>query len=127
MATGVPALLLDTCIILDIIRAPIREQIAVQDIAAVHTLLKRATRTPPEVCLIIAEQPQREFLEHFDSIERETAAELKKATERLSGILTRILALSPAQGIPGTIDLQSLGFPATSRQLAEKIVEMSSF
>lgn len=122
---GVPVLFLDTCLILDIVRAPIREPISVPDIQAVHTLLSRVAQTPPTVSVVIADQVEHEFQEHIEKVERETLTELKRTRERFAGILERMAALAPSHDIPDSVDLVSLGFPAKGRQLAEQIVQKS--
>ena len=124
--TGSPLLLLDSCMILDIVRAPIREQMGVHDIEAVHTLVERATHVPHQVSLVIAEQVNNEFLENIDAVENETRNELQKTQSRLIGILERMGALSSTNHIPSNIDLLSLGFPEKARQLAQQIVQTST-
>ena len=124
--TDSPLLLLDTCMILDIVRAPIREQIGVHDIEAVHTVIERATQAPHKVSLVIVEQVNNEFLENIDAVEKETRNELQKTQDRFMGSLKRMEALSSANHIPSNIDLSSLGFPEKGRQLAEQIVQTST-
>jgi PIN domain len=126
VTADVPVLLLDTCFILDIVRAPIRDNFGVHDIDAVSTLLERLLKTPPGVSLVITELVKHEFFEHIDEIESKTLKALNSLTEQVASILERMAALSPGQDIPRGIDLQSLGFPANSRRLAEKIFHMST-
>ena len=120
-----PLLLLDTCIILDIVRAPIREQMSIHDIEAVHTVIDRPVQSPSSVFLVIAKQVEDEFLEYIDAIEEETHTGLQKAQDRFTGILKRMGALSSVNHVPSIIELSSLGFPAKGRQLAEQIVQTS--
>lgn len=122
---GVPILFLDTCIVLDIVRAPIREAIGVHDIAAVHTLIERATRTPPEVSLVINQQVHGEFLTNIDEVEKDVVRSLKTLGDQLSGVLTRMSALCSTVQIPGNVNLLSLGFPKIGRQLADKLLQSS--
>ena len=121
----VPVLLLDTCTILDVVRAPIREQLGIHNIDAVHTLIGRAAAAPPAVSFVITEQVLQEFREHVDAVETKTRDALKKAADGLASILTRMQALSPDDCIPGAVDLLSLGFPKKGRHLAEHIVQAS--
>ena len=121
----VPVLVLDTCTILDVVRAPVREQLGTHDIDAVHALIGCAVAAPPTVSLVITAQALEEFREHVDAGETETHDALEKAGERSAAILTRMQALSPDDSIPGAIDLLSLGFPKRSRHLAEHIVQAS--
>lgn len=122
----IPVLLLDTCTILDVVRAPVRNQLGVHDIHAVHTLIGRAVEAPPTVSFVITEQVHREFLEHIEAVETEAHDELEKAANRFVEILKRIRALCPDDCIPGAVDLLSLGFPQRGRILSEQIVQTSS-
>ena len=107
--------MLDTCMIFDIVRAPVREKIRINDIAAAHGLLMEADHSPRKIWLVITEQVNHEFSNHIDSVESETEEKLRSVTERIAKILKRMAAISPTQGIPDKIDLLSLGFPAAGR------------
>ena len=121
----VPVLLLDSCTILDVVRAPVREQVGTHDIDAVHALIGRVGATPPTVSFVITAQAVEEFQEHVDAVETETHDVLKKTMERTAAILTRMQALSPDHDILDAVDLLSLGFPKRGRHLAENIVQAS--
>ena len=121
-----PLLLLDTCVILDIVQAPIREQMGVHDIEAVHTVIERSVQVPSKVSLVIAKQVKKEFLELIDAIEKDTYTKLRKSQDHFSGILKRIEALFSTNQIPNIVDLPLSDFPAKCRQLAEQIVQTST-
>ena len=121
-----PVLLLDTCTILDVVRAPVLEQVGIHDIEAVHTLIGRATGESPRVSLVICEQVHQEFRENIDAVERQTRIRIDKAMDCFGGIVKRMQALSPEDDIPDPVKLSSLGFPKAGRDLAEVIVQMSS-
>ena len=121
----VPVLLLDTCTILDVVRAPVRDQLGTHDIDAVHALMGRTAAAPPTVSFVITAHALEEFREHVDKVETETHDALEKAVDSSAAILTRMQALSPDDSIPGAIDLLSLGFPRRGRDLAEQIVQAS--
>ena len=120
-----PVLLLDTCTILDVVRAPVRNQLGVHDIQAVHTLIGRSAGAPPTVSFVITAQVLREFQDHIGSVETETHDALEKAANEFAEILTRIGALYPNVCIPGAVDLLSLGLPQRGRNLSDKIVQTS--
>ena len=122
----VPVLLLDTCTILDVVRAPVRDQLGTHDINAVHTLIGRAAAAQPTVSFVITAQVLQEFREHIDVVETETGDALEKAADRFAAILRRMQALCPDDCIPGAVELVSLGFPERGRQLADQIVQSSS-
>ncbi len=122
----VPVLLLDTCTILDVVRAPVRDQMGTHDIRAVHTLIGRAAGAQPTVSFVITAQVLQEFREHIDEVETETGDALKRASDRFTAILRRMQALSPEDCIPGAVELASLGFPERGRQIADQIIQSSS-
>ena len=124
--TVTPVLLLDTCSILDIVRAPTREQVSVHDIKAVHSLLDRATGSTRQVSLVVTQQVIKEFEEHLDDVARDCCKAIRKASDSHAGILERIRALSLSNNLPGTVDLPSLGFPERSRCLAKQVIQASS-
>ena len=120
-----PVLLLDTCTILDVIRAPVRTQLGVHDIQAVHTLIGRAAGAPPTVSFVITAQVLQEFREHIEAVVTEAHDKLKKAANEFAEILTRIRALYPDICIPDAVDLLSLGLPQRGRTLSEQIIQTS--
>ena len=120
-----PVLLLDTCTILDVVRAPVRNQLGVHDIQAVHTLMGRTAGAPPTVSFVITEQVLQEFRDHIEAVETEALNALKKAANEFAGILKRIRALCPGDRIPGAVDLLSLGLPQRGRNLSEQIIQTS--
>lgn len=125
MDAKVPLLLLDTCIILDIVRVPIREQMKIHDIKAVHTVIERAVQVPPGISVVISEQVKQEFLENIDKVEDEMNAELQKVQDRLKGINERITALS-STNINSKDNDMSLASPVQGRQIAEEIIQTST-
>lgn len=121
-----PVLLLDTCSILDIVRAPVREQIGVHDIKAIHTLLAWTTGPTRQASLVVTKQVITEFHRHLDEVAQECDRAIRKASSSHTGILERMKALSPSSvNLPSSIDLASFGFPGESRCLAEKVVTAS--
>ena len=121
----VPVLLLDTCTILDVVRAPLLDQLGVHDIEAVHALIDRASEASPSVFMVITEQVQQEFREHIEAVETDTRRGIKKVTDGFARILKRMQALSLENHMPSPVDLSSLGFPRIGRCLAEQIVGAS--
>ena len=121
---GIPVLLLDTCSILDIVRAPVREQIRVHEIKAVHTLLDRTIGLNRQVSLVVTKQVFTEFQEHLDEVTCACDKDITEASKSYTGILERMKALSPSSiDLPPAVDLASFGFPEKSRCLAEKLLQ----
>ena len=124
-SADVPVLLLDTCAILDVVRAPVQDRLGTHDIRAILTLLSRITAAQPKVSFVMTAQVLEEFRENIDKVETETCDALEKATDTFATILKRMAELSPNDCIPGAVELLSLGFPERSRQFAEQIVQSS--
>lgn len=123
VAIGTPILFLDTCSLLDIVRAPVRQQVSIQDIEAMHMLLTRAEATPSELSIIVDEQVHREFTDHLNDVTEETKRDLKKKTENLRGVLERMAALAPNDSIPAAIDLLTLDFPQRGKDIADRFLK----
>ena len=120
-----PILLLDTCSILDIIRAPVRDRFHTRDIAAVYTLIGRAVKAPSTVSFVITKQVDREFRQNLKAVVDNTRSEISKASHEFSSILERMQALSSNTSIPNHVDLSSLGHPRIGQQLAQRVIQSS--
>lgn len=121
-----PVLLLDTCTILDVVRAPLLDQMGTHDIEAVHALIDRTTGSCPSVYFVIAEQVHREIQENIDTVETDTRSGIKRFMDRFAMVMKRMRALSPGELIPDDVDLESFIFPQKGRRIADKIVHKSS-
>lgn len=64
-----PVVFLDTCVLLDVVRAPSRN--AAGDVEAAMELLTGATRNPPTVYLVIACPTPTEWRNHIDEVVQE--------------------------------------------------------
>lgn len=82
--TAKPAsvLFLDTCTILDVLRAPCRESIAVEEISAAMALIKLSGQPTPGVWLVTNETVHGEWTANLDTVKTELERESKKI-ERL--------------------------------------------
>jgi len=81
-ARPAPVLFLDTCTILDVLRAPCRETIAVEEISAAMTLVKLNKLPTPGVWLVSNETVHGEWTANLDTVKTELERESKKI-ERL--------------------------------------------
>ena len=77
-----PVLFLDTCTILDVLRAPCRESIAVEEISAAMTLIRLNGQPTPGVWLVTNETVHDEWTANLDTVKIELERESKKI-ERL--------------------------------------------
>ena len=64
MAAPAPVLFLDSCILLDIVRAPLRNKAA--DVQFARLLLDSVRKTPKTIHLLIASPTQTEWNNHID-------------------------------------------------------------
>lgn len=123
-AAGIPVLLMDTCSLLDIVRSPVRDELRVTDLEAAKELLMRAETSPAALSLVLDDQVTIEWAAHAERIERETAAGLEMAGNRLRAMIERMQTLSSAS-IPAAMDVTGLGFPRVSRAVADRFLAAS--
>ena len=81
-AKPAPVLFLDTCTILDVLRAPCRESIAVEEISAAMALINMNVQQTPGVWLVTNETVHGEWTANLDTVKTELERESKKI-ERL--------------------------------------------
>jgi len=81
-------LYLDTCILLDIIRSPVRENITADSVQFAKLLLERSNKTPKSLCLVTSETVAMEWAEHADEIMKEVEREILKLESKRSHFLT---------------------------------------
>ncbi len=85
-AKQAPVLFLDTCTILDVLRAPCRESIAVEEISAAMALIRLNGQQTPGVWLVTNETVHGEWTANLDTVKTELERESKKI-ERLKSRL----------------------------------------
>lgn len=73
-----PVLFIDTCVFLDIVRAPIRKNIKAESIKCAQDLRIRSSKTPPSLWLIISETVQEEWYANIVSVKEEVKREVRK-------------------------------------------------
>jgi hypothetical protein len=118
-----PALLfLDTCLLLDVIRAPVRENIGTHDVHAVLTLNERRNASPASLQFAITQQVKDEYAEHVDAIEAETVRSLDKLIQQTNGMLTSIAAFGIGAALPHPLTIQSLVVTKAVRTIVDDIV-----
>ncbi|GAM08378.1 hypothetical protein OR1_00649 [Geobacter sp. OR-1] len=85
-----PVLFLDTCTILDVIRAPYRESIAVEEINAAKNLIQLSEQSLPGVWLVTNETVHGEWLANVDTVKLELERETKKIERQRSKFLAAV-------------------------------------
>lgn len=78
-----PVLFLDTCAILDVIRAPVRENIKSGVLTASHDLIKKSTKDPPGLWIVITSVVYSEWQKHSTRISQETEKAIKKINRQI--------------------------------------------
>lgn len=81
-------LYLDTCILLDIIRSPVRDTIAADSIQFAKSLLERSNQRSKTLWLVTSETVSIEWAEHADEIVKEVEREILKLESKRSHLLT---------------------------------------
>ena len=94
LAADTPVLCLDTCSMLDLIRAPARDT-GVSSIEAAVFLLKKAEANPKEVTIVIMQQVSDEVHRHMEHIK----VEVNRALEKIDLSNERVAALHQVVGI----------------------------
>lgn len=122
MDTFPAVLFLDTCLLLDVVRAPVRANIGTHDISAVLTLNARRTATLPSLQFAVTQQVKDEYAEHIDAIEMETARLLEKLVEQTNGMLTSVAAFGAGISLPSPITIQSQVVARVIRTVADDIL-----
>lgn len=118
-----PAVLfLDTCLLLDVIRAPVRENIGTHDVHAVLTLNARRNASPPSLQFAVTQQVKVEYAEHVDATEAETARSLDKLVQQTNGMLTSIAAFGTGAPLPSPMTIQSQVVAKAVRTIADDIL-----
>ncbi|MFM6040019.1 MAG: PIN domain-containing protein [Sphaerospermopsis kisseleviana] len=74
-----PVLFLDTCIILDIIRSPFRDNICTNEISASLELIRKAEANNRSVWLVTNEIVYTEWKENIENVKMELTKEIEKA------------------------------------------------
>ncbi|WP_197436484.1 MULTISPECIES: PIN domain-containing protein [Rhizobium/Agrobacterium group] len=118
-----PAILfLDTCLLLDVIRAVVRENIGTHDVHAVLTLNARQNASPQSLQFAVTQQVKDEFAEHVDAIEAETARSLDRLVQQTNGMLTSIAAFGTGAALPSPMTIQSQAVTKAVRTVADDIL-----
>lgn len=116
----VPILLLDTCLLLDVIRVPKLEHLDRHHGAAIRDLLDAAQADPPRGLFLVCQQVAKEYLEHADNVASDTRTFLIKEAESHRALVDRINALAGASAIEAA-DLDDSSLPDMGRNIADDI------
>lgn len=96
-----PIIFIDTCIFLDILRSPYRDNISVDAIASALNLIKMSESNPRKVWLLTNEMVHGEWGENIANVKQELEKEVKKlehTREQLVIAASVILEIKPAHG-----------------------------
>jgi hypothetical protein len=118
---GAPVIFFDTCALLDVIRAPLRESFSVPDGHAVIRVLERLETKPATLSVVVDEQVMIEFCEHLPKVENEVRREFERVTKDIRSKLERIRALD-SQVSAMDLDFTVLGFPDFASGLLNRVL-----
>lgn len=125
MAIPPAILLLDTCLLLDIIRAPVRENIRPHDVAAILTLVTRQTTSPSSFLFAVTQQVKDEYAVHVDAVEQETARALEKLISQVNGMLASVAAFKSGVAPPAPFAVRPGEVAAGARSMADNLLGRS--
>jgi hypothetical protein len=99
--SSAPILFIDTCIFLDILRSPYRDNISVNAISSALNLIKMSENDPCKVWLLTNEMVHSEWGENIANVKQELENEVKRlehTREQLVIAANVILEIKPAHG-----------------------------
>lgn len=73
-----PVLFIDTCVFLDIVRAPVRNTINAESAKYAQALCTRSSKTPTSLWLVTSETVQTEWHENITSVKKEVEQEIQR-------------------------------------------------
>lgn len=115
-------LYLDTCVLLDMLRDPTRDDIRIHEHESCKAVLEAVT-TGGEVEICIAEQVEQEFLENVEAVQDEAERKLKAIEQKIQ----KLDGLASLHGSPGKADLRHWnGHVKRSRDFAGLWMQASS-
>lgn len=117
-----PLLVLDTCLLLDIIRAPVRENIGVHDIAAIRTLVARHAADPNALRFAVTQQVRDEFAANVATVVEATRRDIEKRVAQTNEMLASIEALNSGIAIPAPITIAVGDAVNAARAIADGIL-----
>ena len=82
-----PILFMDTCIFLDVLRTPFRDNISTEGIATTLKLIELTEKTPPNVWLVTNETVKGEWDDNVSLVKLELEKEIKKVEARREKLL----------------------------------------
>lgn len=118
-------LLLDTCLLLDIIRAPVRENIGVHDISAIRTLVARHAADPKALIFGVTQQVRDEFMANVAAVEEETRRAIEKRVTLTNEMLASIAAFNSGIAIPAPMRIAAGDAVNAARAIADGILSHS--
>jgi len=92
-----PILFIDTCIFLDIVRSPVRDNIDANSAQLAQTLCTYAQKTPREVWLVTSATVRAEWLENIPNVKLEVSREIRKLEKRRRHFLSSAAAANSVQ------------------------------
>jgi len=115
-------LYLDTCVLLDMIRDPTRDDIHVHEHEASKVLLRAVNKAKAiEVC--IAEQVELEFRDRIESVQTEARNKLKELEQKVK----KVDDLFSLYGLQGRVDLDHWsGYDKKCRDFVERWMDVSN-
>jgi hypothetical protein len=95
MASAAPVALLDTCAILDAIRAPVRDAIPSAVVDAGIALTRKATETPRALWPVVVEDVWLEYDAHRSTVTAEVERDIAKRAARIEQLRATASVLAP--------------------------------
>lgn len=88
---------IDTCVLLDIVRSPVRESVSADSAKYAQDLYSRATNSPPSLWLVTSETVLNEWHENISSVKDETAREIRRLERRRQHLLRAVESVTKGE------------------------------
>jgi hypothetical protein len=116
-ANPAPIIFLDTCIFLDIVRSPIRDEIKLNTVSIAAKLLEMASSCPRQIWLVTSETVEKEWFSNIEQVKSETEKSIRNLQSKRERLLSVANSLT-------NIDYE-YGQVETSINLAESLMGAS--
>lgn len=117
-ASGLPVLIPDTCALLDIIQAPVRDGFRAEDATAIRRVLNALSGSQPRLAIVVPSLVKDEFADNVARAEREVTEQLTRLDSQVEAAAQRMGWLDGATPHPTPLLVQR-GYPAFGRALAD--------
>ena len=120
-ASNAPVLFLDTCAILDVIRAPQRKEIQNKVVSAANEIISKTLIDPKQLWIVATVMVKDEFNQNFQEVEYKLMQHIKKVNQDIEDLQWMANCLFPLSEVNSLV-FAEMEIPNMLRQIAEKLL-----